>query len=161
VWTPAARDTAALRRHFRRHRDQYRYGERVRTLVLRAPADSLLAPYAAAQGASAAAGRFGPAANDSLVTLDTVMVSDRSAEVYRKVLDAKDRTTIGPFLHQDGSLLLYRDTRLAPRPKTFAEARSSVVRDYQEQYEDQVLRRLRRRYDAETYPDRLRRAADE
>jgi peptidyl-prolyl cis-trans isomerase SurA len=158
VWTPAARDTAALRRHFRRHRDEYRYGERVRTLVLRAPADSLLAPYAAARGPSPRAARFGAAASDSLVTLDTVMVSDRSAEVYRKVLDAEDGTTIGPFLHQDGSLLLYRDTRLPPRRKTFAEARSAVVRDYQERYEEQVLRRLRRHYDAATYPERLRRA---
>jgi hypothetical protein len=86
------------------------------------------------------------------------MVSDRSAEVYRKVLDAEDGTTIGPFLHQDGSLLLYRDTRLPPRRKTFAEARSAVVRDYQERYEEQVLRRLRRHYDAATYPERLRRA---
>lgn len=161
VWTPAARDTAALRQHFRQRRPQYRLAERVRTLVLRAPADSLLAPYAQAQGTAALPTRVGTAANDSLVTADTMMVTDRSAEAYRTVLEAADGTTVGPVRYRDQSLLLYRDARLPPRQKTFAEARSAVVRDYQERYEDQVLRRLRRQYDATTYPDRLRRAVDD
>ena len=51
---------------------------------------------------------------------------------------------------------MIRDTRLSPRPKTFEEARNSVVQDYQETYEQTVIRQLRNRYDADTYPDRLR-----
>ena len=56
---------------------------------------------------------------------------------------------------------MVRDTRLPPRRKTFTEARSSVIRDYQERYEDKVLARLRRRYDAKTYPERLQTAFDD
>ncbi|MFB6246970.1 MAG: peptidylprolyl isomerase [Salinibacter sp.] len=161
VWTPAARDTAALRRYYRRHRAKYRFGERVRTLVLRAPADSLLTPYTADRGKAVSTSTWQRAAMaDSLVSLDTMMVSDRSAEVYRQVLSIDDGRTVGPVLQGGQSLLLYRDARLPPRPKTFAEARSSVVQDYRKQYENQVLRRLRRRYDAETYPGRVRQAVD-
>jgi peptidyl-prolyl cis-trans isomerase SurA len=161
VWTPAARDTAALRRYYRQHREDYRFGERVRTLVLRAPADSLLRPVASEAGASASTSAWiRAAAGDSLVTADTTMVSDRSAEVYKKVLTVDDGATVGPVQHQGQSMLLYRDARLSPRPKTFEEARSGVVRDYQDQYEDQVLRRLRGRYGAETYPGRVRQASD-
>jgi peptidyl-prolyl cis-trans isomerase SurA len=158
VWAPAARDTAALRRHYRQHREEYRFGERIRTLVLRAPADSLLRPYAAAGASPAGASWDRAAAADSLVTLDTMMVTGRSGEAYRQVLDVEDGTTLGPVQHDGRSMLLRRQARLPPRPKTFAEARSSVVRDYQDRYEDRVLRRLRRRYDAETYPDRVRQA---
>lgn len=161
VWTPAAQDTAALRRYYRQHREAYRFEERVRTLVLRAPTDSLLRPSAPAAGAPASTSAWRrAAAGDSLVTVDTMMVSDRSAEVYRKVLTVGDGTTVGPIQHQGQSMLLHRDARLPPRPKTFEEARSGVIRDYQEQYEDQVLRRLRRRYDTETYPGRVRQALD-
>jgi peptidyl-prolyl cis-trans isomerase SurA len=159
VWTPAARDTAALRRYYRQHREAYRFGKRVRTLVLRAPADSLLRAAAREAGASASATAWArAAAGDSLVTVDTVMVSGRSGEAYQKVLSVDDGATVGPVQHQGHSMLLHRDARLPPRPKTFEEARSGVVRDYQEQYEDQVLRRLRHRYDAETYPGRVRQA---
>jgi peptidyl-prolyl cis-trans isomerase SurA len=63
---------------------------------------------------------------------------------------------------EDGeAFLLVRDTQLPARRKTFTEARSSVIRDYQERYEETVLARLRRRYDAKTYPERLQAAFDD
>lgn len=155
VWTVAAQDTAALRRTFRQHRDRYRYPARVRTVVLRAAADSVLAPYAE-DGAFAA--RVDRASADSLVTVDTMMVTDTSPEAYRRVQSASDRSAVGPFQHNGNALLLLRDQRLPPRRKRFEEALSAVTRDYQDTYEQTVLRRLRERYDVTTYPERLRRA---
>ena len=159
VWAAAASDTAGLRRHFRQKRDQYRFPERVRTVVIRAAADSLLRRY---QRDPTDTNPLSPlveqARADSLVTADTIMVTDASPEVYRRVLSEADGATVGPVTQDGDALLLLRDTRLPPRRKTFEEARSSVVRDYQERYEEQVLSRLRRRYDVKTYPERLRRA---
>jgi len=161
VWTPATRDTSALRRTYRAHRERYRFPERVRTLVLRAPADSLLAPYGPA-GASASASRpLTAALDDSLVTVDTMHVSDESPDPFRRVQSMSDGSTVGPIARDTQSLLLHRVEEVPPRPKTFAEARSSVVQDYQDRYEDRVLERLRRRYRVETHPERLRHAFDD
>lgn len=155
VWTVAARDTTALRRTFRQHRDRYRYPARVRTIVLRAAADSLLTPYAEDD---AFAARIDRASADSLVTLDTMMVTDTSPDAYQRVQSAPDRSAVGPLQHGGGALLLLRDRRLPPRRKQFREALSAVTRDYQDTHEQTVLRRLRERYDVTTYPERLRRA---
>jgi peptidyl-prolyl cis-trans isomerase SurA len=157
VWSVAARDTAALRRTFRRHRDRYRYPERVRTFVLRAAADSLLRPYdSTALRTRSPTAVLADARADSLVRIDTLMVDEQSPAVYQRVWDMADGTASAPIRRKGESRVLVRDTRLPPRRKRFAEALSAVVRDYQEQYEDTVLRRLRRRYDATTYPGRLR-----
>jgi peptidyl-prolyl cis-trans isomerase SurA len=161
IWTPATRDTSALRRTYRANREQYRFPERVRTIVLRAPTDSLLSPYAEETTGTSPSRPLQAALSDSLVTLNTMHVSDESPAPYRRVASVSDGTTIGPLVHDDQALLLHRVARVPPRQKTFAEARSSVVQDYQDRYENQVLERLQRRYEVETYPDRLQRAFDD
>ena len=159
VWAAAANDTTGLRRLYRQQQDKYRFPERVRTVVLRAAADSVLRRYQPdTTGGVSLPARVAQAREDSLVTVDTVMVTDKSPEMYRRVLSEEDGATLGPLTQDGDALLLMRDARLASRRKTFEEARSSVVRDYQERYEDQVLTRLRRRYDVTTYPKRLQRA---
>jgi len=161
VWTPAARDTSGLRETYRADRDAYRFPDRVRTIAVTAPADSLLSPYAPDPTHSAPPRPLEAARSDSLTTLDTTYVSDQSSDVYRRVLSVSDGTTIGPIAHDDRFLLLHRVERVPARRKTFREARSSVVQDYQNRYEDQVLDRLRRRYHVETHPERLRHAFDD
>lgn len=159
VWTKAARDTAALRRTFKQNRDRYRHPQRVRTIVLRAPADSLLQAYAAAPTEQRSLDSLiATAEDDSLLSVDTTLVTDESATVYQRVQSKADGSTVGPLQHDGDSLLLIRDTLLPARRKTFKEALSSVTQDYQDSYEQTVLRRLRQRYDVTTYPDRLRRA---
>ncbi|MFB6272358.1 MAG: peptidylprolyl isomerase [Salinibacter sp.] len=157
VWTAAAQDSAGLRATYRKHRNQYRFPARVRTLVLRAPSDSLLMPYKNAyqEGRSFRA-TYETAAEDSLVSADTIYVTARSADVYQPVRSAKDLGMVGPKKQDTEWLLMIRDTRLPPRRKRFEEARSSVVQDHQKIYEQQVIQRLRNRYDAKTYPERLR-----
>jgi len=162
VWTAAARDTSGLRDLYQRRRDQYRFPERVRTLVLRTTNDSLLHPYQRdTADTSALPALVERARADSLVTVDTVMVTEHADERYRPALSLADGATSPPTTKDGEAFLLVRDTRLPPRRKTFTEARSSVIRDYQERYEDKVLARLRRRYDAKTYPERLQTAFDD
>jgi peptidyl-prolyl cis-trans isomerase SurA len=162
VWSVARQDTAGLRRTYQERKDQYRYPDRVRTVVLRADADSLLTPYTSGETDTADVSAVVERSTaDSLVSVDTMLVTETSPEVYRRVLSLEDGTTTGPVQRNASSLLLVRDTLLPARPKTFAEARSSVVRDYQEIYEEDVLSRLRRRYDVQTYPERLRQAFDD
>jgi peptidyl-prolyl cis-trans isomerase SurA len=159
VWTAAAQDTSGLRHLYRQNREQYRFPERVRTAVFRAPTDSLLTPYTTIDSDSVALSALVKrAAADSLVRVDTAMVTDSSSAVYRRVLDLDDHTAVGPIEQNGESLVLIRDTVLLPRQKTFEEARSSLVQDYQNQYEEKVLSRLRRKYEVTTYPERLRRA---
>jgi peptidyl-prolyl cis-trans isomerase SurA len=170
VWTAASQDTSFLRSVYRQNRDSYRFPERVRTLVFRAPADTLLAPYAAAYSQSAAEGSASSesagdasladlvarAAQDSLVRVDTAFVTDRSPQAYQPMLTVSDGTASGPTEADGEWMYLIRDRTLPARPKSFDEARSAVVRDAQDAYEEQTLQDLRRRYDAELYPERLR-----
>jgi peptidyl-prolyl cis-trans isomerase SurA len=157
VWTAAAQDTAGLRALYRQNRPRYRVPERVRTITFRAPADSLLRPLRSTYDSSASVrATMKAAATDSLVSADTVYVTERSAEPYRPVWSMADGAAIGPTTEGDASMLLIRDARLPPRPQSFEEARSRVVQDHQEAYEQQLVRRLRERYDAESFPERLR-----
>jgi peptidyl-prolyl cis-trans isomerase SurA len=159
VWTTAARDTAALRRTFEKHRDRYRYPDRVRTIVLRAPADSLLLSYADSSDRNRSIPALVDAAStDSLLSVDTLMVTDQSSAVYKQVQSKPDGSVTGPIQHDGESILLLRDTLLPARRKQFEEALSGVTQDYQESYEEIVLRRLRKRYNVTTYPDRLQQA---
>jgi len=157
VWTAAARDTAGLRATYRQNRAKYQFPERVRTLTLRAPADSLLRPYPPLYERDSSITKvLDAAATDSLVSADTVYVTDRSADVYQPVRNAADGKAVGPMAQGEEWLFLIRDAHLSPRPMRFAEARSRVVQDHQDRLEQRVLRRLRERYDVETFPERLR-----
>lgn len=157
VWTAAAQDSAGLRATYRRNRDQYRLPERVRAVVLRAPADSLLHPYKTAYNDGRSLGATVAAATeDSLVSADTIFVSDDSPKVYQAVRSVDDLASVGPTAQDNEWLFMIRDTKLPPRPKRFSEARSSVVQDHQEVYEQNLVQKLRERYNAKTYPERLR-----
>jgi len=157
VWTAATQDSAGLRATYRNNRDQYRLPERVRTIVLRAPADSLLAPYASRyeEGRSIRA-TVAAATGDSLVSTDTIFVTDDSPEAYQPVRSVDDLASVGPTAQGTESLFMIRDTKLPERPKRFLEARSSVVEDHQETYEEKIIQNLRARYNVETFPERLR-----
>lgn len=160
VWTAAQQDTAALREMYRRHPERYRFPPRVRTLVFRSPADSLLQPYVTrytTEGASLD-DVVTRAAADSTVQVDTVMVPPNADALYQPVLSASDGTAIGPLTDPPSPVWMVRDAQVPARPQTFAEARSAVLRDYQDAYEEVVVTRLRERFDAETHPERLQQA---
>jgi peptidyl-prolyl cis-trans isomerase SurA len=125
--------------------------------VLRSPADSLLRPYETVYDDGRSLGATVAAATeDSLVSVDTLFVSDDSPDVYQPVRSVDDLVSVGPTAQDNEWLFMIRDTQLPPRPKRFSEARSSVVQDHQEVYEQNLVQQLRERYDVETYPERLR-----
>lgn len=153
VWTPAAQDSAALRSFFEGNRDDYRFPERIRTLRMVAPHDSLLAPYADVSASEAAT----RAENDSLVSATTLYVSEDTGAPADRVMQVSNGKSVGPVSvpGEAGRALFIRAETEAPRPMTFEEARSRVIRDYQDRYEEEVLSDLRSRYVIETYPPNL------
>ena len=163
VWAVAQQDTAALRATYEAHPERYRFPPRVRTFVLRSTADSLLSPYVTAytDAQEPMGDVVARAAADSLVQVDTMLVPPDTDERYEPVLSASDGTALGPYTDQNEPFWMIRDTRLPARPKTFDEARSAVLRDYQDAYEEEVLNRLRQRFNAKTYPERLEAAFQE
>ena len=151
VWSPASRDTTALRDHFDKHREEYMFPERVRAVRLLAPADSLLAAYANRTPQEAA----DVARTDSLVSADTIYVTGTSPDAQRAVLSVDDGASAGPVQSGGERALYVRAAVEAPRQMTFVEARSRVIRDYQDRYEAEMVSRLRDTYDVKTYPEHL------
>ena len=161
VWTVASQDSALLRQTYRQNRDQYRFPDRVRTLALYAATDSLLQPYVDAHESGTSRRQVvQQAAQDSLVRVDTTHVTDASSAPYAQMQSVQDGTAAGPLQIQNESLYLIRDATLPARPKTFKEARSEVLSDAQDRYETQVHQRLRERYGATVYPERLQQVFD-
>lgn len=153
VWTPAREDEAGLRAYFDARPGQFRYPQRRRVLALRAPQDSLLrAAVALADG-----GATWPAAVSQVegVRLDTVFVSDSTGGPLDEVLgfEVGERTEAVGELRARAVYVL--DGIEPPRPETFDEARAELVAGYQDEVEAAWEARLRARYDAETYPDRV------
>ncbi len=151
VWTPAAQDSAALRSLFENRRDAYRFPERIRTIRLLAPSDSLLAPY----NDLSAADVMDRAASDSVVTIDTLFVTKDSPSPQNRIVQADNGASVGPVASGGQRALFVRVQAEAPRRMTFEEARSRVIRDYQDRYEQQILKDVRSRYHVETYPSNL------
>jgi peptidyl-prolyl cis-trans isomerase SurA len=156
VWTPASQDTSALRRTYREHSDRYRYPQRVRVLRLSASADSNLIPYAERlESGGTSVDLAESVTSDSLVQADTLFLADGVPERQQAVMDAANNTAVGP-VDGNGRRVLYVRTGTVPsRGMTFDEARSRVIRDYQEAYEQEVLSRLRDRYEVRTFPENL------
>ena len=157
VWTRAKDDEAGLRAYYEAHQAQYRWPDRRRVLAFRSPGDSVLTAVTAALDAGTApaavlaqfsAPRFG-------LRLDTVFVNDST----RTALDAT--LSLAPGQHtgvlaERSRLAVYIYDGIEPaRPKRFDEARAEVVSAYQEIVESDWEARLRARYQARTYPERI------
>jgi len=71
------------------------------------------------------------------------------------VMDAADDTAVGPVNVSGRRVLYVRTGTVPPREMTFDEARSRVIRDYQDAYEQEVLSRLRNQYKVRTFPENL------
>ena len=159
VWAVAERDTAALRALYEAEPAAYRFPERARVAVLASPTDSVMQALADTLRAGMPADAVVAEAHDlPPVTVDTVVVTREAEPRYQAVWDVPDGAAAPLVREGRQTTLPVRLATLPARPKTFAEARSALVRDYQERYEQVVEARLRRRYDAETFPDRLARA---
>ena len=154
VWTPAKDDVAGLRRVYDANPDAYRWPERRRVLAFRAPTDSLLLALAAdldaGQPASVA---LSMRADD--IRRDTLFVSDSTNTGLDQVLGLRVGGRTGVVMERGRRALYVLDGIEAPRTKTFEEARAELISVYQDQVEDAWEARLRARYNAQTYPERV------
>lgn len=161
VWTVAERDSAALRAYYDEHAASYRWPERTRVISLQSSSDSLLETVVNRLDSGVAIPVLSETfAGDSLTALqvDTTMIADSTYAVYDRALGLShgEHTAVLPY--QGSYIVLVNDGVEPPRGKTFEEARASVVSAYQQVVEEELIQRLRRRYSAHTFPERLERA---
>ena len=159
VWTPAKEDEAGLRAYFDARPGQFRWPERRRVLAFRAETDSLLEAVGAlldrGMMPQAALGQFILASNPAQVRLDTVYVADSTGSALDAVLGLEAGERTGVITERGRRALYVFDALEAPRDKTFDEARAELITGYQEEVEQAWEARLRERYDAEVYPERV------
>ena len=154
VWTPAKDDSLGLRRYYDARPGAFRYPERRRVLAFRSLSDSLLTRVAdaLAAGTPPADARRGILTG---VQLDTLHVADSTGTDLDAVLALGVGEATGILEERRGRVIYVLDGIEAPRAKTFAEARAELVTGYQEELEEAWEARLRARYDAQTFPERV------
>ena len=157
VWTPAAQDEAGLRAYYEAHHGEYRWPERRRVLAFTTPSDSLLTAVAADLDAGRTPREIVELRGDArfALRLDTLYVSDSTDTALDATLGLQpgQHTEVLP---ERSRLAVYLVEAIeAPREKTFEEARAELVSDYQNVLEAAWVARLRDKYDARTYPERL------
>ena len=161
VWTAAAQDSAALRTYYEAHAEKYRFPDRTRIIAFYADSDSLLNAMAeqldAGRSVEDLAGStlFDP---DHKVRIDTTLVAGATNSVFDQALNLEPGAHTQVMPYTKGYILMVNDGIEPARPKTFEEAQAEVINDYQQVLEDRLLARLRRRYHARLFPERLTRA---
>ncbi|MXW64097.1 MAG: peptidyl-prolyl cis-trans isomerase [Bacteroidetes bacterium SB0662_bin_6] len=161
VWTAADQDSAALRAHYAIQPEAYQWPDRIRAISLQSASDSLLQDAAARFDAGASiADIHALYAADTLYTLhaDTTLIADSSGSVYDRILDLSEGERTEILALRSRRIILVHDGIESARPKTFEEARTEIVSEHQNVLEERLLARLRERYNAHTFPDRLVRA---
>lgn len=157
VWTRAKEDEAALRAHFAERRDTYQWPERRRVIAFRSPADSALQVVKGRLDAGTPVAQALDGLDQDRLALrqDTLYVAGPTDSALDAVLDLQVGETTG-ILGERRRLAVYRlDGIEAPRAKTFDEARAEVISGYQDTLEREWEARLRTRYDARVYPERV------
>ena len=158
VWTAAAQDSVGLRAYFDANAGKYKYQERRRVVGFYSRNDSLLQIVTDGLDAGQTPTALQASLSDAgpSVRIDTVYVSEEAGTLFDEALalEVGQRTEILPY--QSRQAVLYLDGIEAPRPMTFEEGRAQAVADYQDALDARLRARLRAKYDAELYPERLR-----
>lgn len=151
VWNVAAEDSVGLRAYHAARASDYRFDERTRILSFYAPTDSLAEMVAERLDAGMAV----PMGDEGGVEIDTTYVTGMTQSLYDRALAVELGQRTEPFAYRQGKMILVRDGVEMPRQKTFAEARTEVVSDYQEVVEDRLMAELRAKYGVATFPSKL------
>ena len=164
VWTAAERDSLALRAHYDAHAQEYRWPERTRIISIEASSDSLATLLAHRLDAGESPADIQAAYDaDTLNTIrvDTMLIAEKTNSIYDRALELAEGRHTSPLKYRNSYVVLLNDGKEAPRQKTFEEARTQVVSEYQSILEERLIARLRERYNAHTFPERLVNAFDE
>ena len=161
VWSQAERDSIGLRTYFDEHAHEYNFPERTRVIGFHSRSDSILLAIGNQldEGKTVAAiwDEYEP---DTLQTLriDTLLVSGPTNSVYDFALSLPEGAHSSPRANRVDFIVLLNDGILPAGPKTFEEARTEVIGEYQKVIENALIDELRDRYRAVVFPTRLRHA---
>lgn len=154
VWTRAKEDSVGLRRYSDARAGQFRWPERRRVLAFRSASDSLLGVVSEQLSAGARPLQALAFVGDR-VRLDTLHVADSTQTPLDAVFGLEIGDATGVVADRQGRAVYVLDGIEAPRAKTFEEARAELISGYQDELENAWEARLRERYDAETFPERV------
>ena len=158
VWARAEQDSAALRAYYDERSESYRWPERTRVISLQSASDSLLDDVVNRLDAGLGMAELSVSLTEDSTAglrIDTTLIADSTYAVYDRALELREGERTAVLPHQGTYIVLMNDGKEPPRTKTFEEARSAVVSAYQEVVEERLIERLRRRYAARTFPERL------
>lgn len=158
VWTAAETDTSALETYYDARRGDYWWPERTRVISLQSSSDSLLQVLGGRlDSGESLQDLYASFEDDTLnaVRVDTMMISEATESVYDRALELEAGQHTEPLTYRGGHILLVNDGVEEARQKTFIEARTQVVSEFQTVLEDRLIERLRERFNAHTFPDRL------
>ena len=156
VWNKATADTAGQLAFYNSKKDSYQFPERKRVLSFYSSKDSLLKVIDASLKAGESIDMVYYGEEDSIFKVDTTFVSDSTNSIYDRALPLAPGNATEIAAYRRGHILLYVDGLEAPRQKSFSEARAEVITGYQDKLEKEWVSKLRARYNAKVYPERLK-----
>jgi len=156
VWNKATADSAGQLAFYEDRKASYQFPERKRVLSYYSAKDSLLKIIDTAIKSGEPIDVSYYSEEDSIFKVDTTFVSDSTNSIYDRALPLAPGNSSEISAYRRGHILLYVDGLEAPRQKSFSEARAEVITGYQDQLEKEWVAKLRARYNAEVYPERLK-----
>ncbi len=158
VWTRAAEDSTELRRRYDLGPARFTFPDRHRIVGLysrrKAAADSAARMLEAGASLAEVVAAL-PDTSDLRIRVDTTYVAGVTNSVFDAALKIEDGTHTAPQAYNRGYIVLVRSGIEPSRVKTFEEARTELVNEYQQELEDRLVARLRTRYGARTFPEKL------
>ena len=153
LWNYARQDTQAVKRHFEENETDYEYPTRYRYTRFSAHSDSLLQV-----GLDLFDDGMEPDSINSKVeglVAQTDVTQDLEGEPLEHLEGLEEGSRTEQFTWRSRPTVLHLHEIKEPRRMTFEEAYNRVASDYQPIREEQWLQKMRARYEAEAFPERL------
>ncbi|HKI44976.1 MAG TPA: peptidylprolyl isomerase [Balneolales bacterium] len=156
VWSYAQHDTTALRKLFSSDSTKYWFPKRYEYYRLMADSNSILnaALDRIHEGVSPDSVRNEFNKQNLIVQED--IVTDLEGEPYERLKGLAAGESTVPFEFNNKQSIFYLSKILKPAPMSFDEAYNQLVTDYQPIRQKKWLENLRKKYNVQAYPDRLR-----
>ncbi|NND72764.1 MAG: hypothetical protein HKN43_14400 [Rhodothermales bacterium] len=158
VWTAATQDSVALEQLYNEDPTSYMYPERTQLVTYHSQSGeqlkSLLAELRSGKSyaeidSSITVGPMGA------VRVDTINVSTRTDSVLDTAIDLPEGQYVDPTPYNRGFVVILNNGTLPARGKTYEEAQSDLISEYQTILEERIVTRLREKYRARTFPQKL------
>lgn len=158
VWTAASQDSAGLRAFYDTKATAYRFEDRTRVVSFTHKSDSLLnvlrEQFRAGTSLTDLYNTFGRDSLDA-VRFDTTYIAEHTNSIYDNALTIPERSLTVAISYRGGYIVLLNDGIESARQKTYEEARTEALSEYQTLVEERLLSRLRADYAVVEFPERL------